>query len=144
MPQRPDTRGMKTPDRTWFIFLALTFAVCGLTGLFASFAAPITLQRAMLRDEALDAARRALDTANPAASIEALRPRLDDSIKALLPFGGDMAARIDAERLAMHARLRIEDDAMATRLRWLVVVVTMGSAGFGMVLMGAASSRRGK
>jgi hypothetical protein len=129
---------MQKPDSTWFVFLALTFAVVGMTGMFATFAAPIAMQRAVLRDEALDAARLALKSANPAAALEALRPRLDDSAAALLPIGGDMEARIAAERLAMHARLQIDHDATALRLRWLMAVITLGSAGFGMAILASA------
>ena len=130
---------MQKPDSTWFVFLVLTFAVVGMTGMFATFAAPIALQRAVLRDEALDAARAALSSSDPTAAIEALRPRLDDSAGALLPLGGDMEARIAAERVAMHARLLIDHEATTLRLRWLVGMVTMGSAAFGVALMAGAS-----
>ncbi len=129
---------MQKPDSTWFIFLALTFAVVGMTGIFATFAAPIALQRAVLRDEALDAARVALHAPNPAAALEALRPRLDDSADALLPVGADMEARIAAERIAMHARLRIDHEATLLRLRWLMAVITLGSAGFGLAILASA------
>ena len=113
-----------------------------MTGMFATFAAPIALQRAVLRDEALDAARAALAAPNPAAALEALRPRLDDSAAALLPIGGNMEARIDAERIAMHARMRIDHEATALRLRWLMAVVTIGSAAFGAAILASAGRRR--
>ena len=134
-------RIMQKPDSTWFVFLILTFAVVGMTGMFATFAAPIALQRAVLRDEALDAARAALAAPNPAAALEALRPRLDDSAAALLPIGGNMEARIAAERIAMHARMMIDHEATALRLRWLMAVVTIGSAAFGAAILASAGGR---
>ena len=51
---------MQKTDPTWYAFLAMTFAVVGLTGLFASFAAPLPLARALARDAALNEAQAAL------------------------------------------------------------------------------------
>ena len=133
---------MQKPDPTWFAFLAMTFAVVGLTGIFASFAAPLPLARALARDAALNDAQAALAAPNPAAALEALRPRLGDSAAALLPLGGDMPARIAAERGAMHARLQAEADATATRLRALIGIVTVVAAVFGCVLLGASARSR--
>lgn len=133
---------MQKPDATWFAFLAVTFAVVGLTGIFACFAAPLPLARALARDAALTEARAALAASDPAKSLEALRPRLGDSAAALLPPGGDMPARIEAERRAMHARFAAEAEATASRLRLLIGVVTVVAAVFGCVLMGAAQKRR--
>ena len=129
---------MKKIDPTWFAFLAVAFAVIGLTGMFATFAAPIAYQRAWQREQVLNEAQAALAAPNAADLIAALRPRLDDSAAALLPVGGDMPARIAAERLAMRARFEIDAKATMTRLRWLVAVVSLGAAGFGAIIMGAA------
>ena len=129
---------MKKIDPTWFAFLAVAFAVIGLTGMFATFAAPIAYQRAWQREQVLNEAQAALAAPNAADLIAALRPRLDDSAAALLPVGGDMPARIAAERLAMRARFEIDANATMTRLRWLVAVVSLGAAGFGAIIMGAA------
>ena len=41
---------MQRIDPTWFAFLAMAFAVVGLAGAFASFAAPLPLHRALSRD----------------------------------------------------------------------------------------------
>jgi hypothetical protein len=133
---------MKQIDPTWFAFLAMAFAVVGLTGIFASFAAPLPLARALARDAALSEAQALLAAPDPAASLEALRPRLGDSASALLPAGGDMAARIAAERLAMRARLGAEAEATATRLRVLIAIVTVVAALFGCVVMGASRRSR--
>ena len=133
---------MQKTDPTWFAFLTITFLVVGLTGVFASFAAPLPLARALARDAALSDALTALATPDPVAALEALRSRLGDSAGALLPIGGDMPARIAAERTAMHVRLQAEADATASRLRLLIAVVTLTAATFGCVLLGAAVSTR--
>ena len=133
---------MNKPDSSWFVFLAIAFAVVGLTGMFGTFAAPVALQRALMRDEVLDEVRAALAQPDAAARIEALRPRLDDSADALLPIGGDMQARIAAERIAMHARLRIDGDATTRRLRWLIGAITIMAAIFGMMILGAAGGQK--
>ncbi len=133
---------MNKPDSSWFVFLAIAFAVVGLTGMFGTFAAPVALQRAVLRDEVLEEARAALAKPDAAARIEAMRARLDDSAEALLPFGGDMEARIAAERTAMHARLRLDGDATTRRLRWLIGAVTIMAGIFGMMVLGAAGGQK--
>jgi hypothetical protein len=133
---------MQKLDPTWFAFLAMGFAVVGLTGLFATYAAPIPLERAFLREQALDDAAAALAAPDAAARLEALRDRLGESADALLPPAGDMATRIAAERLTMRARLQQDEEDTVTRLRWLMSVVTLGSAGFGMALLGAAAGQK--
>jgi hypothetical protein len=120
---------------TWMAFLAMAFVIVGLTGLFASFATPLPLERALAREAALDDALTAAKGADAAAAIEALRPRLDDSAAALLPVGGDMAARIAAERIAMRARFQLEADTVVTRLRWLICVITVMAAAFGIAVL---------
>ncbi len=127
---------MATSNRgTWIGFLIITFAIVGLTGLFATFAAPLPLERAMSREQALDDAQVAAHGPDATQAIEALRPRLDESAAALLPVGGDMDARIAAERAAMRTRLQIEADAISLRLKWLVSVVTVMCAAFGVALL---------
>ena len=80
---------------------------------------------------------------DPAAAIEALRPRLGESADALLPVGADLAARVERERAAMHGRLLVEAGATATVLRWLICIVTVMGAAFGIALLGFGSRRRG-
>ena len=60
----------------WIAFLLACFAVVGLMGLFASYAAPLPYERAAARDAVLDQGLRAGDS-KPA--LEALREPLDDS-----------------------------------------------------------------
>ncbi len=120
---------------TWSAFLAMAFVVVGLAGLFASYAVPLPLERALAREAALDAAQAAAHGADPAAALAVLRPELGDSADAVLAPGGDRDARIAAERVAMRARLLAEADAVALRTRFLLAVVTLMAAAFGIAIL---------
>ena len=123
---------------TWIAFLAIAFGAVGLMGLFATYAGPLPLQRAMAREATLDTALVLTRQPNPRAALEALRPALDDSADALLPWRPDEAARIAAERIAMRARLAADSAALAVRLRWLVCLVTVMSGAFGIAVLHAS------
>ncbi len=133
---------MRKVDGTWLAFLAMAFGVVGLTGLLATFAAPLPLQRALLRDQALDEVLAASSGADPRATIETLRPQLAESADALLPGQPDLAEQIARERMAMHVRFAAEAEATTTRLRWLISVCTLAAALFGAAILGAASRQR--
>ncbi len=120
---------------TWLGFLAAAICAVGLIGLFATFAAPLPLQRAMAREAALDEAVAIARTADPAPALEALRPRLDDSAAVLLPYTPDLEARITRERPAMRRRFEAEAAAIARRLRLLVVVVTVMAIAFAAAVL---------
>jgi hypothetical protein len=125
---------------SWAAFLVLAFVVVGLAGLFATYAAPLPLQRALAREAALDAAEAAAHGPDPQAAITALHDRLDDSADALLPAGGDMDRRIAAERVAMRARLTHEADVAATRSRWIIGVATIMGMVMGLFILRASRS----
>ncbi len=127
---------MKRNSATWMAFLAMAFAVVGLIGVFASYAAPLPLQRAMARDATLD---EALATDGGKAALEPLRDRLDDSAAVVIDGSAPLADRVAAARAAMHADLTREADAVGSRLRLELLVVTVVAAGFGAVIVGAAS-----
>ena len=127
---------MKRNSATWMAFLAMAFAVVGLIGVFASYAAPLPLQRALARDAALDAA---LATGGGKAALEGLRDQLDDNAAAVIDGGGPLADRVATARAAMHAELEHEAAAVGARLRLELLVVTVVAAGFGMVVLGAAA-----
>jgi len=126
----------------WTAFLAMAFIIVGLAGIFGTYATPAPLYRAVERETALDAALAAAHGPDPEAAIEALKPRLAESADALLPVGGDMEARIAAERRAMRARLLAEADAAATRSRWIIGVVTAMGTAFGIAVLHAARVRK--
>lgn len=122
-------------------FLIMSFGVLGLTGLLAAHVAPLPLERALQREAVLDEALAAARTGPPAA-LEALRPRLGDSARNILPAGPDFEAKVAAERAAMRARRIAEAEATATRLRWMVILVTLLAGGFGAAMMLAATRGR--
>jgi hypothetical protein len=126
-------------DPTWAAFLAMTVIVVGLAGLFASYAVPLPLERALARDAALDAAQAAAHGPDPAGALAALRPRLAESADAImspgLPPGADIDARIATERAAMHERLLTESGEVAARTRLLLIVVTVMAAVFGVAIL---------
>lgn len=124
-----------TPIWTWLGFLAAAICAVGLIGLFATFAAPLPLQRAMAREAALDDALAIGRGADPAATLETLRPRLDDSAASILPFSPDLEARVARERPLMRQRFQAEAAAVAQRLRWLVGMVTLMSIAFAAAVL---------
>ncbi len=124
-------------------FLAMAFVIVGLVGEFATYAAPLAYRRAMARDAALDAALAVTAAPDPHAALRALAPRLGDSAPALT--GGDIAslpARVQAERAAMHARFTEEAEAVAGRLRLLILLVTLTAAAFGIAMASIRSPER--
>jgi hypothetical protein len=130
---------VKRNSGTWTAFLAMTFIVVGLTGLFATYATPIPLERALARDAALDEALATEGQPNQAALLEALRDRLDDSAAAVIKGTGPLAVRVAAARNAMHAELQHEADAIGDRLRFMIIVVTVLGIVFGAVILGAVA-----
>lgn len=133
---------MNRPTGILAAFLAMAFFIVGLTGLFATFAAPLPLERALAREGTLDeAAVVAAQGGDPAAALAFLRTRLGESAAALVP-GPDLPARIAAERLAMRTRFATESAVTLSRLRWLICVVTGMGALFGVVLLRLAARTR--
>lgn len=131
-------RRLHRNNATWMGFLAMTFVVVGMTGLFASFAAPIPLQRAMARDAVLD---QALVTDGSKTALEPLREQLDDSAAIVIDGPGPIAARVIAARSAMRTELLHESDVVGARLRLMLIVITIVAAVFGAALLGAGKGR---
>ena len=125
---------MRHVNYTWMLFLLFCFAVVGMTGLFATYAAPTPLERAMLREAALDAL---LAAPNPATA-EALRDRLGESAKVVLPLDNGLPERVARERREMRARFLAEAEEGAHRLRALIGIVTLMAAAFGIAILGIA------
>lgn len=117
-------------------FLAMCFAVVGLVGLFATFATPLPLHRAIARSAALDEALVALHGPNPQAALDALKPRLDDSAAAFTPLPVNPDAAVAAERHAMWGRFEAEAEATASRMQLMICIVTIMAAIFGAAMMG--------
>jgi hypothetical protein len=117
-------------------FLAMCFAIVGLVGIFATFAAPLPFYHAMVRDVALDDALVALRGPNPQADIKALAPRLDESARAFDPLPANAEQAVSTERAAMHQRFREEADATAYRMKLMIGIVTVMAAVFGAAITG--------
>jgi hypothetical protein len=122
----------------WMMFAALAVMVIGLTGVFATYATPLPLERAMAREAALDAV-----AADPslAASL-GTRESLGDSAPALAGPAEGLPQRIAAERVAMRRRFAEEAAAVATRLRWLICMVTLMGGLFVVLIVGGLARPR--
>jgi hypothetical protein len=124
---------------TLMAFLVMAVAMVGLTGLFATFAAPLALERQASREVALDAA---LATDGKPERLEALRDALGDSAQLVFSTQGNLGERVAAARTAMRVQLAAEAAEAATRLRWLISVITLVAAGFGAMLVGLAGRNK--
>jgi len=121
-------------------FLIATFMVVGLTGLFAVYAIPVPLERAMQREALLDAALLASQAPDGASRLAAMRDSLGDMADAVLTGPGDITERIAKARSGMVAQLELEAQTIALRVRWMMIVVTLCAGGFGAALLGLASN----
>ena len=126
----------------WMLFAALAVAVVGLTGVFATYATPLPLQREIARESALDAALAAANAPDPQAALATLAPRLGDSAAALAGAPAGLPERVEKERLAIRARFGTEAGALAEQLRLLIVVITLMVAIFVAVIVGGLSRGR--
>ncbi len=124
---------------SWMMFTIMAVGIVGLTGVFATYAAPLPLQRAMAREAALDAALAAAHAPDPRAALAALAPRLGDSATALADAPADLPARIEKERLEMRARFGTEAGLLAEQWRLLIIVITIMGAIFVAVIVGGLS-----
>ncbi len=124
---------------SWTAFLVMAFAVLGLVGAFATYAAQIPLERALARNATLD---RVLADAGDPQKLADLRPSLDDSAARVLDGPGELATRVAAER----ARLLPEAGAAAAdiglRLRIVLAAFTAASALFGVMVLGIVRRQR--
>jgi len=123
--------------RGLMLFAAIAVGVVGLTGVFATYATPLPLERAMAREVALDAALGTPAAADPQAALAALAPRLDDSAPALAGPPAGLADRVARERLAMRARFSEQAASIAAQIRLLIIVITAMAAVFVVAMVGS-------
>ncbi len=136
------TRAMAAQSSgSWIGFAAMAFVIVGLSGVFATYALPIPMERAFALDAALDEALVAAHGPDPAVALAALRPRLGENADAVLAGPGTAVERIQRERAAMRDRFRAEAEATAVRIRWLCMVVSVMGAVFVGALMGSLARR---
>ncbi len=131
--------------RAWSAFLVMAFVVVGLCGLFASYAAPLPLERAVAREATLDRVIAASHAPDAATALAALRPLLGDSADAVLPAGdpvpADLVERVARERTAMRERLSTESAEVGLRLRVMLGVFTFAAALFGVAVLSVVGRR---
>jgi hypothetical protein len=105
-------------------------------GIFASYAVPVPLVRAVAREAALDEAQLALHSADPKAGLESLKLKLDDSYDVLIKLPVDPDRAVAAERVAMRTRMLADSAAIGERMRWMITVVTLMAGVFGIAMSG--------
>ncbi len=123
-------------------FVAMAFAIVGLIGIFATYAGPLPLERAVARETALDAVLAAAKSGNPEAALDALKPELDDSAVVLKGGVEGIEQRVAAERVAMRARFTADAAATGVRLRWLIGMITLMGWVFTITMLGGSIRRR--
>jgi hypothetical protein len=129
---------MQKDGGTWTAFLTMAFAVVGLIGCFATYAAQIPFDRALARSATLDQVLAIASTPNPAPRLEALRPALDDSATVLAGPTGELPARVATERKRMFVAFGSESADIGFRLRIVIVVFTAAGALFGAGVLSIA------
>ena len=133
------------PGKTNFnllAFVAMAFAIVGLIGIFATYAAPLPLERAVARETALDAVLAAAKDPNAEAALAALKPQLDDSAGVIVGGATGIEQRVAEERVAMRARFTADAAATALRLRWLIGMITVMAFVFAVTMMGGSIRHR--
>ena len=121
---------------TWSGFLAMTFVLVGLIGMFASYATPLPFERGFREEIALD---RALATGGQATALEALRPDLAEQADAVIGGAGPLAGRVARARSMLSSRVEREGGALGLRMRFWIAVFTVIMALIGAAILAVAS-----
>lgn len=119
----------------WAAFLSVCFLLVGLIGLFALYAVPVPLQRALTQGAVLDRVLIAAQRSDT-AELAALRPTLGRNADAVLNGPGSLTDRVVRVRAAIQARMEGEEAAITARIRLLVIVVTVMACLFGVGILG--------
>ena len=129
------------PQATWTAFLLMCFVLVGLTGMFASYAATIPLERTLARTAVLDGVLAATRQSD-AAALVTLRQMLGPDVgPRVLDGPGDLFDRVAAQRTVVLQEGTREQRSVVYRIRLLVAVVTAVAGVVGSGIMGL--SRRG-
>ena len=129
------------PNASWTAFLLMCFALVGLTGMFASYAVTIPLERTLARLAVLDGVLVEGRQPNPARRAT-LRQMLGPDVGPQVFDGpGDLFDRVAAQRATVLDEGGRETRSVIYRIRVLVAVVTVAAGLLGAGIM--AISRRG-
>ncbi|MGI4940840.1 MAG: hypothetical protein ACRYHQ_09810 [Janthinobacterium lividum] len=126
------------PQATWTAFLLMCFALVGLTGMFASYAVSIPLDRTLARTAVLDgvlAEGRQPDPARQATLRMMLGPEVGPRV---LDGPGELFDRVAAQREIVLQEGAQEERSVVHRIRVLVAVVTVMAGVVGSGIMGLA------
>ncbi|WP_072572539.1 hypothetical protein [Granulibacter bethesdensis] len=132
-------------NSTQSAFLIACFAVTGLTGLMATYALPVPFEAAVEKETVLEHAAAGLTSGNQPLTEQilhdsALRSILGKKADAIISAPPQEAAEaLLQERDAIRSHALGETQAVARRMRLLVVVATAAAALFGIILSGLRS-----
>ncbi len=123
----------------WTAFLAMAFAVVAMTGVVATYAAQIPLQRALLHEALLDRVLLAGQASDPAQALGTLRPEvaevLGDQATPVLDGSGPLASRVAAARSHLQDSFRAEAADVGFRLRIVICVFATVGMLFGAMVL---------
>ncbi len=123
----------------WTAFLAMAFAVVGMTGVVATYAAQIPLQRALIHEALLDRILLTVQESDPAQALAALRPEasavLGDQAVPVLDGPGPLAARVADARARLQTSFGAEAIDVGFRLRIVICVFSVVGMLFGAIVL---------
>jgi hypothetical protein len=122
-------------------FLATSFLVVCLVGVFASSATPVPYARGLLKEQALDDALATAGKPDQQALLAALADRLGEQADLVIKGSGPLPQRIAQARQAARTEAMAEGQAESSQMRLLVVVTSIVCAIFGMAVSGVGRIR---
>jgi len=131
------------PQATWTAFLLMCFALVGLTGMFASYAVTIPLDRTLARTAVLDQILAVARLPDAPARLADLRRMLEPSVgETVLNGPGALFDRVAAQREVVLQEGAREGRSVVYRIRVLVAAVTIvaGLLGCGIMALSSRSS----
>ena len=131
--------GPRQGGLAWTAFLAMAFAVVGMTGVVGTYAAQIPLQRALVHEALLDRILLAAQAPDPAPALAALRPEasaiLADQAAPVLDGPGPLATRVADARARLQTDFTAEAADVGFRLRIVICVFAVVGMLFGAIVL---------
>jgi hypothetical protein len=118
-------------------FLAISFLLVCLVGIFASYATPIPYARGFLREQAFDDALATAGKPDQPALLAALSDRLGEQADLVIKGNGTLVDRVAKARAEARSQVMAEGRAEASQMRLLIIVTSIVCALFGTALSGA-------
>ncbi|MGI3778693.1 MAG: hypothetical protein ACRYGC_15495 [Janthinobacterium lividum] len=131
--------GSRQGGLAWTGFLAMAFAVVGMTGFVGTYAAQIPLQRALIHEALLDRILLAGQAPDPAQALAALRPEtsavLGDQASPVLDGPGPLGTRVADARARLQTSFNAEAADVGFRLRIVICVFSVVGMLFGAIVL---------